>query len=204
MQQRQVLPDSGHHADARIRIAEAGVDVHAADEGAAHGLLISGCEAPVALAGRGRLLAPRGEGMAGGGHDAGAVRFRRLDDQAPGLAQRLAHLGHRAADARVGLDLGAQELVHHLVRPARLLAGRRRCPRRDRSSRSRVSGSTRKNSSSTPSVMARSSASAPLKVPPPLVRQADVPVRFAGRAPAHDILYFLLFEPVRRAPQSRM
>ena len=61
--------------------------------------------------------------MGGGGHDPGAVRLRRLDDETPGLAQRLAHLGHRAAHPRVSLDLGAQELVDDLVRPACPFAG---------------------------------------------------------------------------------
>ena len=62
--------------------------------------------------------------MGGGGQHPGAVCLRRRDDEAPGLAQRLAHLGHRVAHPRVGLDLGAEELAHNLVRPAGALAGR--------------------------------------------------------------------------------
>ena len=44
MQQRQVAPERGHDPDARVLVAEAGVNVHAADEGAAHGLLVHGRE----------------------------------------------------------------------------------------------------------------------------------------------------------------
>ena len=60
--------------------------------------------------------------MGGGGHHLGAVPFSRLDDEPPGLAQRLAHLRHPAAHPRVGLDLRAEELVHDLVRAAIRLA----------------------------------------------------------------------------------
>ena len=58
MEQRQVAPERGHDPDARVFVAEARMDVHAADQGAAHGLLVGGREAPVALAWRGRLLPP--------------------------------------------------------------------------------------------------------------------------------------------------
>jgi len=58
MEKRQVAPECGHDADARVVVAEARVNVHAADEGATHALLIRGGEAPVTLAGRGRLLPP--------------------------------------------------------------------------------------------------------------------------------------------------
>ena len=60
--------------------------------------------------------------MGGGGHHLAAVPFSRLDDEPPGLAQRLAHLRHPAAHPRVGLDLGAEELVHDLVRATIRLA----------------------------------------------------------------------------------
>ena len=58
MKKRQVAPERGHDPDARVFVAEARMDVHAADESAAHGLLIRRREPPVALAGRGRLLPP--------------------------------------------------------------------------------------------------------------------------------------------------
>ena len=51
------------------------------------------------------------------------VRSRRLDDDSPGLAERLARLGHRLAYPGVGLDLGAKRLPRDLVRPDSGLAG---------------------------------------------------------------------------------
>ena len=50
------------------------------------------------------------------------MRPCRVDYEAPGLAQRLAHLADRPADPGVGFDLGAQKLADHPVRPAVSLA----------------------------------------------------------------------------------
>ncbi len=122
MQHRQVAPERGHHPDARIRVAEAGVDVHAADEESVHVVLEGHRETFVALARRRHLRLPRSEGMGGGGHQRRAVALRRLEDDAPGLAQRLAELRDRGAHPRVGLDLRAQQLADDLVRPRRRLA----------------------------------------------------------------------------------
>ena len=122
VQQRQVAPDGGHHPDAGIGIAEAGVDVHAADDQPPHALLEGVGEPLVPLAGRDELRLPRGERMARRGHHRRPVPRRRLHDQAPRLQQRLARLGHRPADLRGRLDLRPQGLVHHPVRPAPPLA----------------------------------------------------------------------------------
>ena len=122
MQQRQVAPQRGHHANARVGIGEAGVDVHAADDEAPYGLLKRHGKPLVALAGRGHLLPPCGERVRGGRQNRGAVRGRGVAYDPPRLAQRLAQLGHRRAHVRVGLDLGAEELADHPVRPARALA----------------------------------------------------------------------------------
>ena len=63
MEDGQVAADGGHDADARIGIAEAGVDVHAADQEAADAVLKGDDEALVAFAGRGGLFLPVGEGV---------------------------------------------------------------------------------------------------------------------------------------------
>ena len=122
MQQRQVAPQRGHHPDARVRVAEPGMNVHAADDEAPHAFLERRREARVALAPRDLLFPPPREGMGGGGHRRRPVPFRGFDDDPPRLAQRRAQLGHRAAHLRIGLDLGAQQLPHHLVRSAGPLA----------------------------------------------------------------------------------
>ena len=122
MQQRQVAPDGGHHPDAGIGIAEAGVDVHAPDDQPAHALLEGVGEPLVTLAGRDELRLPRAERVAGRGHHRRPVPRRRLHDQPAGLAQRRARLGHRSAHLRGGLDLGAERFVHDRVRPALPLA----------------------------------------------------------------------------------
>ena len=57
----QVAPDGGHDADARVGIAEAGVDVHAADQESTDAVLEGDDEALVAFAGRGGLFLPVGE-----------------------------------------------------------------------------------------------------------------------------------------------
>ena len=57
----QVAADGGHDADARIGIAEARVDVHAADEEATDAVLKGHGKALIALAWRGGLGSPVGE-----------------------------------------------------------------------------------------------------------------------------------------------
>ena len=128
----QVAADGRHDSNARFRVAEARVNVHSADDQTAHGLLKRHQEARVALLGRDRQIAPLREGMGGGAEHRGPVRLRRLDDDSPGLAQRLARLGHRSAYPCVGLDLGAKRLPRDLVRPDAGFAGFRRWPGRDR------------------------------------------------------------------------
>ena len=49
---------------------------------------------------------------------ASPVLSGRLDDDLARLAQRRAHLGYGTAHPRIGLNLGAQQLPHHLVRSA--------------------------------------------------------------------------------------
>ena len=61
--------------------------------------------------------------MGGGAQHRRAVGFGRLDDDPPGLAQRLSRLGHRSAHPGVGLDLGANHLACYLVRLDAGLAG---------------------------------------------------------------------------------
>ena len=123
VQQRQVAPERGHDADARIPVGEARVNVHTADDEAPHAFLERGREPHVALRRGDRLRPPRREGMNGGGHRRRPVPFRRLDHDPPGFAQRVAHVGDRVAHPGIGLDLGTQELPHDLVGTASLLAG---------------------------------------------------------------------------------
>ena len=94
MEQRQVAPDCRHDPDARVRIAEAGVDVHATDDGAAHGLLIPDLELSVTIPRRGGLIPLNRKGMGRGGHHRGAVPLGRLHNEPAGLAQRPAHFRH--------------------------------------------------------------------------------------------------------------
>ncbi len=61
--------------------------------------------------------------MGGRGQHRRTVLRRRLDHQPPGLRQRLTDFGHGSANPGVGLDLGAEKLRYHLVRPSILLAG---------------------------------------------------------------------------------
>ena len=124
MEKGKVSPQRRHDPDARFRVAEAGVDVHGGQADPAEALLIGGREPLVALLRRDQLRPPLRERMRGGGHHGCAVLLGRLDNDPPGLAQRLARLGHRAADACVGFELGAKEFGHHLVRAAPPLAGR--------------------------------------------------------------------------------
>ena len=119
---RQMAPDRRHHADAGIGIAEAGMDVHAAHQEAAHGLLHLYLEVAVTRLRRHPLLPPGREGVRGGRHRLRAVGLRRLDHQPPRLGERRAQVGYRGADPRVGLDLGAQQLRHHGMRAALALA----------------------------------------------------------------------------------
>ena len=49
------------------------------------------------------------------GHDRGAVAGRSVDHQGPGFQQGLPDLGDGIAHPRVGFELGAQKLGHHLV-----------------------------------------------------------------------------------------
>ena len=123
MEQRQVLANCGHDADPLLRIAEAGVDVHAADEQPPHGLLERDLESLVPFLGRGHLRGPRRERVSGRGQHRRTILRRRVDHQAPGLDQRLTDFSNRSADPGVGLDLGAEELGHHLVRSPVPLAG---------------------------------------------------------------------------------
>ena len=94
MKQRQIAPDRRQDAYARIPIAEAGMDVYATDDGAAHGLLVRGRELSVTIPWRGGLIPPKHEGMGGGGHHCGAMLLGRFDDKPSGLAQHRAHFGH--------------------------------------------------------------------------------------------------------------
>ena len=116
--QRQVAPDRGHHPDALVVVAEAGVDVHAADHEPPQALLERDREPLVALAWRDHLCPPRREGVRRGGHHRRPVFGRRRDHQPARLAQRLAHFGHRPADLRAGFDLRPEELGRRDVRPA--------------------------------------------------------------------------------------
>ena len=111
-------PNRGHHPDAQVRGPEPGMDVHPAHEEPPHLLLEGdlGLLVPPPLGDP--LLVPPREGMGGRGDDRGAVAARPVDDDASGFAEALAKLGDGRADPRAGLDLGAQELVDDLVRPA--------------------------------------------------------------------------------------
>ena len=106
MEQRQVAPDRGHDAYARVRIAETGVDVHATDDGTAHGLLIRGRELSITIPRRGRLVPPNREGMGGGGHHRNAVLSGRLDDKPASIVQGRTQFAYRAAYLGIRLDLG--------------------------------------------------------------------------------------------------
>ena len=117
-ERRQMAPDRRHHADARIRVSEAGMDVHAAHQEAAHRLLHRDLEVAVTRLRRHPLLPPGCERVRRGRHRPRAVGLRRLDDQAARLGKRLAQVRYRGADPRVGLHLGAQQLRHHRMRTA--------------------------------------------------------------------------------------
>ena len=56
--------------------------------------------------------------MRRGGHCAGATGFGSFHDEPARLGESGAEVSNRVADPRVGLDLRAQELRHHLVRAA--------------------------------------------------------------------------------------
>ncbi len=58
MEQGQIAPERGHYANARVRVSEPDVDVHATDDEAPHGLLERGHESFVTLSRRGRLHTP--------------------------------------------------------------------------------------------------------------------------------------------------
>ena len=117
-QQRKISPRRGHDPDARIRVAETGMNVHTADEEPPHALLQRDRRTLVTLLGGDRLHPPCREGVSGGGHHRDPVFLRRLDHQPARLAQRRAQPGDRAANLGIGLDLRTQEFRHHLVRPA--------------------------------------------------------------------------------------
>ena len=116
MQQGQVATDGGHHADARVRIAEPGVHMHSAGDEAPQAFLERDREPFVAFLRRRQLGVPRREGMGRCGHHCAAMPFGGVDHQSAGFHQCPPHLRHRLANTRVGLDLGAEELRHDLVR----------------------------------------------------------------------------------------
>ena len=111
-------PNRGHDPDSQLRRAEPGVDVHAADEEPPHLLLVRDLGLFVSPPRRDPLLVPPCKGMGGGGDERGAVPARPVDDDASGLAEARMQLGDGRADPGAGLDLGPEELVDDLVRPA--------------------------------------------------------------------------------------
>ena len=111
-------PHRAHHPDSQIRRAEPGMDVHAADEEPPHFLLERDLGLLVSPSLGDSLLVPSREGMGGRGDGRGAVAARPIDDDVSGFVEARAQLGDGRADPRAGLDLGAQELVDDLVRPA--------------------------------------------------------------------------------------
>ena len=122
VQQRQVPSHRRHDADARIGVAESGVDVHAPGEQAPDGVLKSDLEVRVAVA-RGRfLLAPRSEGMGGRGDDGGAVAGGGRRHDAPGFLDGRADFLDRVADPTGGFDLGAEKLGRDSVLAGVVLA----------------------------------------------------------------------------------
>ena len=114
-QQRQVAPQRRHHANARVGVAEASVDVHPAHKEAPYALLVGDGEAAIALTRSGGLCRPLRERMHGCGHRRRAVPFGGLHHQPSRLDERRAQIGYGLAHPRVGFDLRAQELGNRLV-----------------------------------------------------------------------------------------
>ena len=105
-----------HDLDSKLCGAEPGVDVHSADEELACRVLEGDRRLAVPRLVRHLLGLPPGPRVGGGGDDARPVAAARRDERAPRLAKTLRELRHGPAHLRVGLDLGAKELVHHAVR----------------------------------------------------------------------------------------
>ena len=116
MQKRQITSQRRHHANAVVGVAETGVNVQTAIDGATHAFLEDHRKVTVAVSLRGHLLLPAPERVRRHGNHLGTVLPGRVRHKLARLAQRLTHFSYRVAYSGIGFDLRAKKLVNHLVR----------------------------------------------------------------------------------------
>ena len=109
----QEVADLVHQIDAEIRVLDADMDMHGADQQPPHRHADILLELLVALPLRGLLGLPGGKGMGRGGDHLGAMGTGDLADAAAQADQVVTGLGDAAADRRPDLDLGPHELGRH-------------------------------------------------------------------------------------------